>query len=241
MRSSNLVFRKLRNMEFDNVDYEVATYSGVAKKTIIYMVVTLLSALGGILSSYYFPNLFIGLLVASALCTFIFGFIALILPKASKVCGLIYCFGEGVLVGVLSMSLATVSQGIVPAALISTFMVFGVVVTLYVTNLVKVTSKFKRFLLTFGIGFVISYLVVILLLRLSGNELNYGLLFVISLVSTFLATLYLLLDLDTIRMIVEGGYPKEYEWYCAFGLAYTLIWLYIEILRLAAIIFGRRD
>lgn len=241
MRSSNLVFRRLRNMDFDNVNYEVATYSGVAKKTIIYMVVTILSALGGVLSSYYYPTLFMTLIIASALTTFIFGLIALMAPGASKVCGLIYCFGEGVLVGVLSMAFSTVSQGIVPAALLSTFMVFGVVVTLFVTNIVKVTSGFRRFLITFGISFVISYLVVVLLMMLTGGEFSYGLLFIISLVSTALATLYLLLDLDNIRLVVEGGYPKEFEWYCAFGLAYTLIWLYVEILRLATIILGRRN
>ena len=40
------------------------------------------------------------------------------------------------------------------------------------------------------------------------------------------------MDLDTVRMVVEGRYPKEYEWYASFGLAFTLVWLYIEILRI---------
>ena len=53
MRSSNLVFRKLRNMEFDNVDYEVATYKGVAKKTIFFMMATITAAVGGILLGRY--------------------------------------------------------------------------------------------------------------------------------------------------------------------------------------------
>ncbi len=242
MRSSNLVFRKLRNMEFDNVDYEVATYKGVAKKTIFFMMATITAAVGGILLGRYVSEaIYLSLIIASAFTTFIFGLIALIFPRASKVCGFIYCVGEGIMVGFISMIYAEVSQGIVPAALLSTFMIFGIVVCLYVTNIVKVTNKFRRFVITFGIGFVISYLLIFLLLTLTGTAFSTPITLFVCLLSTFLATLYLLLDLDNIRLIVEGGAPKEYEWYTAFGLAYTLIWLYIEVLRLAGIIFARRN
>lgn len=241
MRSSNLVFRKLRNMDFDNVDYEVATYKGVAKKTIIYMMTTITAAVGGVVLGYMFPSLYLSLIISSALTTFIFGLISLLVPRASKICGIIYCIGEGVLVGFISMLYASVSKGIVPAALLSTFMVFGVVVVLFVTNIVKVTDRFRRFAITFGISFVISFLMLYLLMALTGSEFSAPIMLLVCLISTFLAALYLLLDLDNVRRIVEGGAPKEYEWYTAFGLAYTLIWLYIEILRLCAIIFGRRS
>ena len=242
MRSSNLVFRRLRNMDFDDASYEVATYSGVAKKTFIYMLVTILSAFGGIfLGKYVSSTLYLSLIIASALTTFIFGILSLWIPKASKICGIIYCAGEGILVGFISMAYASVSQGIVPAALLSTFMVFGVVVTLFVTNIVKVTNKFRRFALTFAISFVISYLIIYLLLWLTGSEFSTPITLLVCLGSTFLASIFILLDLDAVRMIVESGAPKQYEWYAAFGLAYTLIWLYNEILRLAAIIFGRRN
>ena len=241
MRSSNLVFRRLRNMDFDNANYEVATYKGVAKKTIIYMMVTILSAIGGIALGYIYPALYMTMIIASALTTFIFGLIALLAPRASKVCGVIYCMGEGILVGYISMLFSSVSNGIVPAALLSTFMVFGVVVCLFVTNIVKVTDRFRRFALTFGISAAISFLVLYLLLTLTGSEFSLSYTFLVCIISTFLASIYLLLDLDNIRRIVEGGAPKEYEWYTAFGLAYTLIWLYIEILRLCLIVFGRRN
>ena len=56
--------------------------------------------------------------------------------------------------------------------------------------------------------------------------------------STFLATLYLFFDLERVYQIVEGGAPETLEWNVAFGLVYTLVWLYIEILRLAFIILS---
>ena len=58
---------------------------------------------------------------------------------------------------------------------------------------------------------------------------------------SFIATLYLFFDLEQIRQTVEGNYPKEYEWMASFGISFTLIWLYVEILRLVVIVFARHD
>ena len=71
--------------------------------------------------------------------------------------------------------------------------------------------------------------------------MNWGLTLGVSAVTVLLAALYLLMDLDTIRRIVEGGMPKEMEWYASFGLAFTLVWLYVEILRIVAIVFSNKD
>jgi uncharacterized YccA/Bax inhibitor family protein len=63
----------------------------------------------------------------------------------------------------------------------------------------------------------------------------------ISLVITAIAALSLLLDFDRIEQGAAMGAPKHMEWYCAFGLLVTLVWLYVEILRLLGNLYGRKD
>lgn len=78
-------------------------------------------------------------------------------------------------------------------------------------------------------------------MAITGQEYNMTLCLGISAITILLASIYLLMDLDNIRLVVEGGYPKAMEWYAAFGLTFTLVWLYVEILRLVAVIFADRN
>ncbi|MFA5542678.1 MAG: Bax inhibitor-1/YccA family protein, partial [Bacilli bacterium] len=119
-----------------------------------------------------------------------------------------------------------------------------VVSTLYFSRIVKVNSKFMRFLLLFSISTILTYFVVFILNLIIPTVIapliaNTGVSILISVVMILLASLYLMFDLEQIRQVVEGGQPKNMEWYVAFGLIYTIIWLYIQILRLVAIIMSR--
>lgn len=241
MRNQNLVYKRLFDTDIESTNYEVATYSGVAKKTFIYLAMVFLGAFGGIALGTVNPTAYSGLIIASSLFTFIFSLIAMMSPRMSKTCGIVYCLFEGITVGFVSMVYNAVAGGAVVTALLSTVMVFMIIATLFVTNIVKVNSKFTRFLITFSISFVITQLLLILIMNISGQEYNITLCLGISAITILLASIYLLMDLDNIRIVVESGYPKEMEWYAAFGLAFTLVWLYVEILRLVAVIFADRN
>lgn len=241
MRSQNLVYKRLFDSEIENTDYEVATYSGVAKKTFVYLAMVFLGAFGGIALGMVNPSAYTGLIVTSSLFTFIFSLIAMMSPRLSKTFGIIYCLFEGVTVGFVSMVYSAVAGGAVITALLSTVMVFAIIATLFVTNVVKVNSKFTRFLITFSISFIITQILLYLIMSISGQEYNTTLCLGVSAITILLASIYLLMDLDNIRLVVEGGYPKAMEWYAAFGLTFTLVWLYVEILRLVAVIFADRN
>lgn len=241
MRNQNLVYKRLFDTDIESTNYEVATYGGVAKKTFIYLAMVFLGAFGGIALGTVNPTAYSGLIIASSLFTFIFSLIAMMSPKLSKTCGIVYCLFEGITVGFVSMVYSAVAGGAVVTALLSTAMVFMIIATLFVTNIVKVNSKFTRFLITFSISFVITQLLLYLIMSISGQEYNMTLCLGISAITILLASIYLLMDLDNIRIVVESGYPKEMEWYAAFGLAFTLVWLYVEILRLVAVIFADRN
>lgn len=132
-------------------------------------------------------------------------------------------------------------EGAVVAALLATIATVAVVVFLFMSRIVKVGSGFIKFLLIFAISFIIGQLMFRLYCLISGIGYTFGIQLAFSLISTFLATLYLFFDLRNIENIVEMRLSKQYEWYASFGLIYTVLWLYIEILRIVVLIAGRRN
>lgn len=238
--SSNPAFKKILNGQYEG-DYVAATYKGIAKKTFYFIAMTVLGALGGLALIFALPEIGIIALIASALSTFIFALIALLIPRATKVFGTLYCLCEGMMVGVVSMALNTVLDGAVGAALVSTIVVLIVVATLYLTNLVKVNGKFIKFLLTFAISAMLSIFIIYMFSYFGGFQMSIGVYGLVCGITCLIATLYLLFDLEQIKRVVEGGYPAQSEWMASFGLVYTLIWLYVEILRLIVVFGGNRN
>ncbi len=236
--SSNVAFRKTfdRDYAFEGA---AATYRGVGLKLLYFLGMTVLGAVLGILLLVTNPTVFTVLLAISGIGTFILSLMSMMSDKLCKVTGPLYCIMEGTLIGVVSLLVSTVLDGAVTIALLSTIAVFAVVAFLYLTNLVRVGSGFTKFLLIFSIGFILSQLIFLIISLFSNIDYS-GITALFSVISVFLATLYLFFDMENIRRIVEGGYPKEAEWSASFGLAFTLIWLYVEILRLV-LIFANRD
>lgn len=243
-RSHNPVYRRALN-ETESLDktYEASTYAGVARKALFYIALVLVGAFGGL--ALINKEIFDTMLIISLFTTTIFALFAFLIPSAAKVFGSLYCLAEGLLVGVVSLAFEAVAPGVVLAALLSTVVVLTLVVTLFLTGTVKVTSKFIRFLMIFAL----SILVTMLLLRIISFfvqkkfeiAFDFRIMAVVSGIMIFLCTLYLFFDLEMIRRVVEGGAPKFFEWYVAFGLVFTLVWLYMELLPLLARLMMRRD
>ncbi len=234
MRGNNPVFK--RAMESEHVYEEVASasYKGVIGKTLFYILLLIAGAVGGIVMMVYSPDLFVGMLMVSIITAFISGIIALFSPRLAKVMGSIYSLTQGMVVGVVSLAFEAAAPGVVLMALLSTIVVLVVIATLFLTNIVKVNTRFMRFLMTFAISVMISMLFMWLLsITVYRNaEFSFGFNVVVSLVMIFLASLYILFDLENIRQVVEGGASKELEWYVSFGLVFTIVWMYMEILPL---------
>lgn len=245
--TTNPVFRKFRDTKDDLgvVETNTASYKGIAKKVLFFFLFVLVGAgvSVGLLKSIFagsteFEDTYFIILLVAIIGAFIFSILAHSIPKATKVTGAIYCLFEGFLVGSVSYIFGSVTYGAVPIALIGTLSVFLVVSALYVTGLVKVTNKFLNFLIILSLSFLVSTLFMLIFVWIVGMEINIWLVILIGSISLLLSILYLFMDLKNIHMVVEGGFPKESEWYAAFGLTFTLIWIYIEILRLAFIILS---
>ncbi len=156
----------------------------------------------------------------------------------------LYSAAQGVVLGVISRFLDTRYPGIAIQAVGLTFATALAMLTLYGTRVVRVTDTFRRIVYA-GTGALLLVYVASFLLRMFGVQMPYlhdagPISLVFSAVAIGLASMNLLLDFDFIEMQSERGAPKYLEWYGAFALMVTLIWLYMEILRLLAKLQDRR-
>lgn len=157
-------------------------------------------------------------------------------PRLAPWTGPLYAVVEGMALGALSMLMNLRYAGLPVQAVGLTFAIFAAMFALYALRIVTVTQRFRAVLTTAVVGIMLFYLLS-LVLRLFGITIPLvheggpvGIL--VSLVTTGVASLVLLLDFDNIESAVRAGAPKFMEWFGAFGLMITLVWLYVEVLRL---------
>jgi len=152
----------------------------------------------------------------------------------------LYTVAQGVFLGGISAFYESFYDGVVPSAVVATVATFAAALFLFKSGKVRVTPKFTRWLLIAMVGYLACSLVnvgLILFGVLDGWGLRGGTLgIVISLVAVGLAAASLIVDFDSIKRGVEGGVPAKFAWSAAFGLLVTLVWLYLEFLRLFAIL-----
>lgn len=148
----------------------------------------------------------------------------------------LYAAFEGVFIGAISVVLNAAYPGIALQAASMTFGVLAVMLIAYQTGLVRATEKFKLGVIAATGGIMLVYLISIVLSFfgvsmsfLMGNGIT-GILFSVFVV--IIAALNLVIDFDFIEQGSRAGAPKYMEWYGAFALMVTLVWLYLEILRL---------
>ena len=148
-----------------------------------------------------------------------------------------YAVVQGVFIGSISSFFEAEYPGIVINAVIGTLTTAGAMFTAYSMGWIKVTARFTR-VMTFAIIGYAGFAVVNLLVGLfTGSSGIYSTPFawLAGLVGVGLAAFTLNLDFEDISQGAANGLPREYEWKASFGLLVTMIWLYIEILRLLSI------
>jgi uncharacterized YccA/Bax inhibitor family protein len=165
-------------------------------------------------------------------------------PKSAAISAPVYAVLQGVFLGGISAIFESSYSGIVMRAVALTLGVFVVMLMLYRSRVIKVTDKFRMGVLAATGGIALVYLASFIAGLFGVNvsflhdssTLSIG----ISLVVVGVAALNLMLDFDFIEKASGSGAPKHMEWFGAFGLMVTLIWLYLELLRLLSKL-GRRE
>jgi uncharacterized YccA/Bax inhibitor family protein len=219
---------------------EAMTVQGTVNKSLLLLALVMLTS--GWTWNVYFraatpdPAAVMPWMWGGAIAGFIVALITVFKQQWSAVTAPIYALCEGLFVGGLSSLAESQYPGIVIQAVGLTFGTCLILLVAYQSGVVRATENFKLGVVAATGGIALVYLVTIVL-SIFGVRVPYihdnGLIGIgFSIFVVVIAALNLVLDFDFIEQGARGGAPKYMEWYAAFGLMVTLIWLYIEILRL---------
>lgn len=251
-RSSNPVLSKSAfNVQTYTASYtETMTLNGTLNKSVAMLLLVVVGAL-------YTWKMFFGaatIEAGSALVSrwifiggiggFVFSLITIFKKSWAYITAPIYAILEGLFLGAISAFFEASYPGLVMQAIVLTFGTLFIMLIGYRSGIIKVTQKFRAGIiaatgavaLVYFISFIFSMFGAGGLIINSNGILGIG----ISLIIVAIAALNLVLDFDFIAKGSKAGLPKYMEWYAAFGLMLTLVWLYIEILRLLSK-FASRD
>ena len=255
MKSSNPVlgkaFNQPRNMQVDQLEqsYNAPAASSmrtgrmtiedvVAKTGFLFTILVVVGAFA------WRSNLGTGALMLG----FLGGFVLAMIISFSKSIkpGLVVAYAafEGLALGTLSSYYETYYPGIVSQAVIGTMAAFAGVLIMYRNGTLRATPQFTRALIGAAIGYFILGLVS-LVASFFGVGQGYGfygvsgLGLLLAVAGVAIASLFLVLDFDQIQKGVNNGVPEKESWRASFGLMVTIVWLYLEVLRLISILRNR--
>ena len=264
----NPVIRKMQNAgEQANSGERVATYGGIALKTGLFLLITLIAIGGyfslqplfeksgniiestkGIIAIQTTPMGLLLLLVA-ILLTIIMPLLCWLCKSIIPVTGTVFCIAQGYLVGFIADCLAPNFKWLAILSLVLTIGLVGGMLFLYARRIVRVGKKTRSVIITAFIAIFIGGVLLFIMNFIPGlSEIaaavshllsNPIIGVIVSCVFVVIGALMLLVDFDAIEQCVENNLPKKREWMAAFGLAYTIIYLYLRILEMLIKVFGR--
>lgn len=253
-QSSNPVFKSLAKHQ--EVTLDTASISGVATKSIILLACTILSGILSVIfglkavavpgdgAQFSIQPWLIVLIALSGITSFISVMLANFFPRVAMPFSILYSLSQGAVLGTITVIVNFFIPGAAITALIGVGSIFTVMLFLYTSKAFRVTNRFRRFMIGTLIALVVASL-FIGILQLVAPELgifnNVPLAIFLTVGLIIFGAFMLLLDFDYADRIVQAGVPRHYEWVAALGLMVTLIWIYVQVLRLIILIAGRRD
>ena len=220
-------------VETDRMSYE---------DTIVKTVIAFAILLAGAVVGWMVPIL----MIPGAIAGFVLALVNIFKKKPSRGLILAYAATEGLFVGGISYVFNDMLDGIVAQAIFGTLGVVAVTLALFASGKVRATPKMTKIFLVAMVGYAAFSLVNFGLMAFGATDHMFGLRgvdiipgvpwgAVIGVLVVLLAAYSLVMDFEAIKAGVEAGAPRVYGWQGAFGIMVTVVWLYLEILRLIAI------
>ncbi|VXB02953.1 Bax inhibitor-1/YccA family protein [Citricoccus sp. K5] len=213
------------------------SYNDVIAKTVI----TLLLVVAGAAVGWNMP----ALMLPGAIVGLVLGLVNAFKREPSPVLILIYAAAQGLFLGGISGVFEQMWPGIAVQAVLATLCVFAVTLALFASGKWRVSKKSVKIFMVAMIGYALFSVVNLFLMLFGVTDAMFGLRgefpllgLGIGLLAVFLAAFSLIMDFTAITQGVKAGAPQKYSWSAAFGLTVTLVWLYVEILRILAILRG---
>ena len=230
-----------------NVSAETMSVKGTMNKTFILLLLAVLGAsfTWQKVAEAVNPSAIQVWMIGGMIVGLVFAMITIFRPISAPWSAPLYAISEGVFLGGISALLNLSYPGIVMNAIALTFGVMFAMLLIYRTGWIKIDNKFRTGLLMATGAIALFYFAIIMLnmfhvstpFMFDASPLGIG----INLLVVVVAAANLLMDFDFIERGSQMGAPKVMEWYGAFGLMVTLVWLYIELLRLLSRFAGRRN
>jgi uncharacterized YccA/Bax inhibitor family protein len=216
------------------------TYDDVIVKTAACLGVLLVGAAVTLFVSMGLASL---LMIVGALGGFVLALVNTFKKQPSPALILAYAGLEGLFLGGLTRVLDTMYPGVGLQAVIGTLSVFTVTLLLFKSGRVRATPKAMKFFMIALVGYALFSLVNLVMMMTGLTTEPFGLRsgiigVVIGILAIGLAAFSLVMDFTSIEAGVQSGAPQRFSWTAAFGLTVTLVWLYVEIIRLLAILRG---
>jgi uncharacterized YccA/Bax inhibitor family protein len=212
------------------------TIDDVVTKTALLLAVLVVSA-----GVAWKMNLGIGVMMIALIAGFALAMVITFSKSARPPLVIAYAVLEGVVVGVISHLNNTLYNGIVSQAVIGTVAAFAAILFLYSSGKLRATPRFTKILMSAAIGyFILGIISLIASFAGVGQGMGFyhvrGLGLLLSVAGVAIASFFFVLDFDQIQKGVQAGVPARESWRASFGLVVTLVWLYLEILRLLSIL-----
>ena len=241
--SSNplLNLKTLENVE--TLDSKEMTINGTVNKLFVLTGIVVLTAMysWSLMASGYADKANM-LMIGSSIAGLILALITVFKPNTSHITAPAYAICEGLLVGAVSRAYASFMDGIVVNAIGITILVLLSMLFLYKTRIIVMTERLRSVIMISTFAVFIFYLAGFIgalfghpMTIFNGGALGIG----VSLLICVIAAFNFIVDFDFIEKASEAKAPKYYEWYGAFGILVTLVWLYFEVLRLLAQLANR--
>ena len=224
--------------------HEPMTMEDTIVKTVVSFIVLVAGAAIGWVSAEAMPFLWIG----AALVALVLALVNIFKKKPSPALVLAYAAAEGVFIGGISKFYEIQFPGVVVQAVVATLVVVGVTLALFASGKIRASKKATKIFLISMVGYAVFSLVNLGIMVFGGAGGNpWGargieiipgvpLGVILGVFVVILAAYSLVLDFDFIQKGVQNKAPKQYAWTGAFGIMLTVVWLYLELLRLFAIL-----
>ncbi|GAA1687134.1 Bax inhibitor-1/YccA family protein [Microcella alkalica] len=188
------------------------------------------------------------LAIPAAIAGFVVSLVLIFKKKPSAPLTLAYAALEGLFVGGISAIFEQIAPGVATQAVIATFVIIGVVLVLFRSGKIRASKRATKVFMIAIIGYAVFSLINLGLIVFGVNSDPWGMrggeifgipvALLLGVLVILLASYSLVLDFDSIQQGVRRGAPAAFGWQAAFGIMVTVVWLYIEILRMLAILRG---
>lgn len=233
MKANSVLEKGFERENFNSYEEEM-TINGTALKAFVLIMLVTISATFSYINFSMSSNK-TALIGVAAITAFVISLITSFVPKVSPVTAPIYAISEGVLLGVISLSVNQLYSGIAFPAVLLTIAIAMSMLLIYRSN-PGFGAKISNYVIVATMGIALTYLITFVLSLFKVNvpyiHGNGPIGIAFTAVVLVIAALNLIVDFEFINQSATAGAPKYMEWYGAFGLTVTLVWIYLKVLEL---------